>query len=201
MYKHKKRRKYFMERKNKGITLIALIITIIIMLILAGIVITMTIGENGIIAKAQLAGKNYIDASNYEQSQLAKLENYIENSRQETNAVTIKEVTPDELWETKSEYLTDSNTTITKSGNIIQFMFNNSLALAKTVPASTEVKIGTLKEEYRPFIDMKFVGSNGTVDALVNIYVSKNGDVSVYYDVGNGNNIRRLTVNLMYMVK
>ncbi|MCI9287655.1 MAG: hypothetical protein HFJ57_06860, partial [Clostridia bacterium] len=34
-------------KSKKGITLISLIITIIIMLILAGVVLTLTIGENG----------------------------------------------------------------------------------------------------------------------------------------------------------
>ena len=39
--------------KNKGITLIALIVTIIIMLILAGVSINALIGNNGIITKAR----------------------------------------------------------------------------------------------------------------------------------------------------
>ena len=48
------------KRKNKnvqstGITLIALVITIIIMLILAGVVIASVVGDNGIIAKAKQA--------------------------------------------------------------------------------------------------------------------------------------------------
>ena len=38
--------------RNSGITLIALIVTIIVLLILAGISITMLIGENGLITKA-----------------------------------------------------------------------------------------------------------------------------------------------------
>lgn len=41
--------------KQSGITLIALVITIIILLILAGISIAMLMGENGILKKAQLA--------------------------------------------------------------------------------------------------------------------------------------------------
>lgn len=50
--------------KNKNaITLIALVITIIIMLLLAGVAIQMTIGENGLIAKSTQA-----------KSQQAKLE-------------------------------------------------------------------------------------------------------------------------------
>ena len=45
-----------MERlKNKGITLIALVITIIVLLILAGVSLSMISGENGILSKAQQA--------------------------------------------------------------------------------------------------------------------------------------------------
>ena len=43
------------ERCNKGITLIALVITIIVLLILAGISIAMLTGDNGILNKATTA--------------------------------------------------------------------------------------------------------------------------------------------------
>lgn len=43
--------------KQKGITLIALIVTIIVLIILAGISINLILGENGIIAKAQKAAE------------------------------------------------------------------------------------------------------------------------------------------------
>ena len=42
-------------QKKKGVTLVALAITIIIMLLLAGIVIQMTLGDNGLIAKSTQA--------------------------------------------------------------------------------------------------------------------------------------------------
>ena len=42
-------------RKEQGITLIALVITIIVLLILAGISIATLVGENGILAKANTA--------------------------------------------------------------------------------------------------------------------------------------------------
>ena len=38
-------------KKSKGITLIALVITIIILLILAGVTMQMTFGENGLLNK------------------------------------------------------------------------------------------------------------------------------------------------------
>ncbi len=49
-------------RNNKGITLIALVITIIVLLILAGVSIAMLTGENGILTQAQRADDNTGDA-------------------------------------------------------------------------------------------------------------------------------------------
>ena len=42
-------------KENKGITLIALVITIIVLLILAGVSIAMLTGQNGILSQAQNA--------------------------------------------------------------------------------------------------------------------------------------------------
>ena len=42
-------------KENKGITLIALVITIIVLLILAGVSIAMLTGENGILTQANKA--------------------------------------------------------------------------------------------------------------------------------------------------
>ena len=49
-------------RKQNGITLIALVITIIVLIILAGIAISMTLGENGIFTKAKEAKRLQITA-------------------------------------------------------------------------------------------------------------------------------------------
>ena len=42
-------------RSQRGITLIALVVTIIVLIVLAGIAISMTVGGNGIFAKAREA--------------------------------------------------------------------------------------------------------------------------------------------------
>ena len=47
-----------MMKEQKGITLIALVITIIVLLILAGVSIAMLTGENGILNQAVKAGDN-----------------------------------------------------------------------------------------------------------------------------------------------
>ena len=44
-------------KKNKGITLVALVVTIVVLLILAGVSINLVLGNNGIIAKAKDAEK------------------------------------------------------------------------------------------------------------------------------------------------
>ncbi len=69
-----------MKIKNeKAITLIALIITIILMLILAGVVITLTIGENGLFKTAKYATKKWNNATIDEKRQINELYNQIEN--------------------------------------------------------------------------------------------------------------------------
>ena len=58
MKKEKENWKYY--KRENGITLLALVITIIIMLLLAGVAIQMTIGENGLFAKATNSKKSRI---------------------------------------------------------------------------------------------------------------------------------------------
>ena len=60
------------NRKNKNaITLIALVITIVIMLLLAGVAIQMTMGENGLIAKSREAQKAQAKAELYDTAKLS----------------------------------------------------------------------------------------------------------------------------------
>ena len=56
--------------KNKGITLLALVITIIILLILAAVTLNLTIGENGVFTKAKYAKEQYEKAQEKEKNQL-----------------------------------------------------------------------------------------------------------------------------------
>ena len=62
-------------KKNKGITLIALIVTIIVLLILAGISISMLTGQNGILKRAAEAKEKTKQSQAEELSALSKLEN------------------------------------------------------------------------------------------------------------------------------
>ena len=61
-------------KKNFGITLIALVVTIIVLLILAGISISMLTGQNGILNRAAEAKEKTEDANKEEQRKLAQAE-------------------------------------------------------------------------------------------------------------------------------
>ena len=64
-------------KKNKGITLIALVITIIVLLIIAGVSIAMLTGENGILIQAIKAKENTEQAAKNEAAALNSIEDYL----------------------------------------------------------------------------------------------------------------------------
>ena len=67
-----------MFKNNKAITLIALIITIVILIILAGVAISLTLGNNGLFNKAKEAKEKYTNAQDYEETEVAKMTNQIQ---------------------------------------------------------------------------------------------------------------------------
>ena len=71
-------------KKNRGITLIALVITIIVLLILAGVAIAMLSGENGILKKAAEAKTKTEQAQKQEETRLSDLEVQIDFSKNGT---------------------------------------------------------------------------------------------------------------------
>ena len=67
------------RRKERGITLIALVITIIVLLILAGVSIAMLTGQNGILTQAQRAANETENAAQNEAAILDEYNQYLNN--------------------------------------------------------------------------------------------------------------------------
>ena len=67
-----------LKREKNGITLVALVITIIILLILAGIAIASLTGDNGLFVRANQARQNTLDAQNAENATLQGYEDAID---------------------------------------------------------------------------------------------------------------------------
>ena len=66
------------KKQVKGITLIALVVTIIVLLILAGIALNLTIGQNGIFSRAEQATNTWRNAEANEQLAMGELESLID---------------------------------------------------------------------------------------------------------------------------
>ena len=62
-------------KENSGITLIALVITIVVLIILASVAITLSLGDNGIFKKAAKAKEDTQVAQNEESMQIAETTN------------------------------------------------------------------------------------------------------------------------------
>ena len=103
------------SRREKGITLIALIVTIIVLLILAGVTIDLAVSNQGIIKKAKTATRAYKNATEEEEASLALLENEIDKyiPKNDDSKVS-EEITYTENGETKT--LTTATPVGTKIG-------------------------------------------------------------------------------------
>ena len=99
------------NQSEKAITLISLVITIIILLILAGVTLSLTLGENGIITQAQKAKEAGEIAAIKEDFQLAILDKELEKGG---TGLTKEEL--EEIAGNYGELQEDGNTIITEDG-------------------------------------------------------------------------------------
>lgn len=123
------------ERKSEGITLIALVITIIILLILAGITISSITGNNGIIGNAGTA----------------KEETEIANEKEILEQATVVTMGKDKYGNIKQEMLqeelSDDNVEVTQSGNNFICKFPSEREYIVTQDGDVMEKKGLLASE------------------------------------------------------
>ena len=109
--KTKNKRNYLKER---GITLIALVVTIVVLLILAGVSINALFGNSGIIKKAQNAQNTMKKAEENEKKDLNELSNWLDNQISgKTSGNTSGNTTSGEDTQTTTVKWTQNKTTVT----------------------------------------------------------------------------------------
>lgn len=81
-----KKSKKQLIKNAKGITLVALVVTIVMMLILVGITMVTVLGDNGVISKAKIAGNKYEKAEIDEIQYLNELSNLMHNHISKDNS-------------------------------------------------------------------------------------------------------------------
>ena len=81
---------YKMNNKEKGITLIALVVTITVLIILATVSINTVLGDNGIIGRAQKARDSYQNSSTSEDDHMRQLANEMAQYDEDENSGVIE---------------------------------------------------------------------------------------------------------------
>ena len=124
------------SKKEEGITLVALVVTVVVLLILAGISLALVLGQNGIVTKATKAGNDTKKAKAEERVQMIvaeyttdkqtgdttdTLKNYITDKKTAGQYTDVTDVTED---------TTANTTTITVDG--YKVTVNSSLQIAST---------------------------------------------------------------------
>lgn len=134
-------------KKQNGITLIALVITIVVLLILAGVSMAMVLGDNGILSKAKESKTAMNDATTKEY--IANAITYVEMEGLQSSS------TIDEAWMTStgSSYF---NTDVKKSGVLTEGAITGYKNATGTVSYRGTVKKGEDSE-------IKFISVNGAI--------------------------------------
>ncbi len=106
--------------KNKGITLVALVVTIVIMLILASVTLNIVLGDNGLIKQAQMAKEKTDEAVKNEISSMGELEDILHETQTGIKVDKVTDENPGKLEESE-----DGNTyTIGSIEDLVVFAHN-----------------------------------------------------------------------------
>ena len=73
-------KKEIKNKQERGITLIALVVTIVVLLILAGVSISLVLNNNGVISKAKEAKNQYAEARTNDEKQLNEVSDWIKET-------------------------------------------------------------------------------------------------------------------------
>ena len=110
-----------LKYSKKGITLIALVVTIIVLLILAGVTIATLIGNNGLLTRAQEAKNKTEQAEKDEKTNLAKTEDLI---NQYVNGIEVEQVTDENPGILEGAGTDDNPYTINSIEDLVVFASN-----------------------------------------------------------------------------
>ena len=106
-----------MLKNKKGITLVALVVTIVVLLILAGVSINLVLGNNGIIAKAKDAETKSAEASQNDLKGMSDLED--EMDKQLGTYDPLKKIPTKTLEEAKVDFVKEKTKVEFSDGNVI----------------------------------------------------------------------------------
>ena len=164
-------------KKNKGITLVALVVTIVVLLILAGVSINLVLGNNGIIAKAKDAETKSAEAS---ENDLKGMNSLIEQMESALNGSgnggkTEPETVP---YLPSDDFHYDTSTSV-DTGLVIKDVNGNEYVWV-VVPRTTAV-YKTTGLGKTTFTDADYTSIEKDLKDYTSIYVTESGYSDLYY--------------------
>lgn len=179
---------------HKGVTLIVLVVTIVVLLILAGVSISVLSGDDGIIKKAQESQNKFDEIAQNDQEREKTLENWLD-SKMKTggNDLTFKiegktyEIEKEMTWAQwiESKYNTDKYRIEGNSTNGV-VLKNDSIDTIKYCPKSTQIALAK---------DTIIIGQNYTLSTIklpIYWYLSEAGE---YVSVTNESELETVLLN------
>ena len=163
-----------MKRGIKGITLIALVVTIVVLLILSAVAIGLSIGDNGIIKQAQDATDRWKEGSQQEQNALGDLAYFINSSTQGPQELSVTVSQTENSFTIKVE-LEEENPNME-----YEYYVDGEL---KSKTNSNEYTQEVNLEEKEPYIPTGFTHTTGEVDSGYVIKDTNNGNEFVWVPV------------------
>ena len=127
------------EKNTKGITLIVLVITIIVLLILAGVTIGMLIGENGILGKSQKASEETNKQTATEIINLKITNAQVDNYAEKQKMPTLKELSLLLKEDEEIQYITEASKVASVEYNVNSENPNKIYTKLKEYPYEFEI--------------------------------------------------------------
>ena len=176
------------QKNNKGITLIALVITIIVLIILAGVSINLVLDENGITKKAKEAKENMQIAQGEEEDILNKITDFIENEGKVVTKGPVAGGSYDNPYIPEGFTHTEGEGTW-NNGYIIRDEIGNEFVWVPCVIDQTKVKTGDKVETFKKTLP-------STTDTTDPYYMYNKSNVTITGEEGTSASEIETSVNI-----
>ena len=172
-------------KKEKGITLVALAVTIIILIILAGVSINMLVGDNGIIKKAQQAKEETIFAGQQEQEQLNQLFEEMEEAGNGIGTGGEGDSQKDEIIELLQKQVEELKTQVVEKENTIQDL-QNQWGEIETQLGETNAEAKHILKDYKAYSKGQLIIGTMTNNEAVNANLNAGQSYTIPEGYHNG---------------
>ena len=167
-----------MLKNKKGITLIALVVTIVVLLILAGVTISLILDENGIIAKSKDARNSAIESDEKEKVEMAYVSAALKKLGDTVTAEELQEELDSSVGTGKTDVTTNGDDTLNVLFSDTEHNFN--------VDEGKVEKAKPITNNYGEDWEVAWTYTNGVWSNQINRGEKAEGDVvAKFYKTGN----------------